>query len=166
MNNSTILKIFINCFLLLIPVIVWNIAFTGLLPETYSKEVFDNDIPLFILIPENIFRLAVFVLPAFMPLYIYTRIQKAGLLLYVFGLFLYFLSWRPLILYPAGEWSTSLIGFTAPALLPIIWLTGIALIGHRWFFNYRFNRWHYFLIAVLFIGFHFANSYMIFQHNY
>ena len=163
LNNSTILKYLINCFLLLIPVIAWNIAFTGLLPDTYSESIFDKDIPLFILIPENIFRIAIFVLPAFMPLYIFTRIQKTGLLLYILGLFMYFLSWRPLILYPVGEWSTSLIGFTAPAITPIIWLTGIALIGYRWFFNYRFSRWHYFLLVLLFIGFHFAHYYLVYQ---
>ena len=134
MNKSILLKYAINCFLLLLPVIAWNIAFIGLLPETYSKEIFNKNIPLYILIPENIFRLILFILPAFMPLYIFTRIQKLGLALYLIGIFLYFLSWRPLILFPGGDWSSSMMGFTAPALTPLIWITGIALMGYKWHF--------------------------------
>lgn len=166
MKLPLLLKYLLNCFLLLVPIIVWNIAFTGLLPEAFSGSTFNDGISLAILIPENILRIAIFILPLFMPLYIYTRIQKTGLALYLIGIFLYFLSWRPLILYPMGEWSTSFIGFTAPAITPLIWLTGIALIGYRWFFNYPFRRWQYFALAALFVGFHFAHAALVFQHNY
>ena len=166
MKKSTLLKYSVNSFLLLLPVIAWNIAFIGLLPETYSREIFNKNIPFYIVIPENIFRVILFILPAFMPLFIFTRIQSTGLVLYLIGIFLYFLSWRPLILFPTGDWSTSMIGFTAPAITPLIWLAGIAMIGHKWFFNYKFSRWQYFILAVLFIGFHFTHTYLVYHQNF
>ncbi|MEJ2595697.1 MAG: hypothetical protein P8100_11385, partial [bacterium] len=116
----------------------------------------------FILIPEGILRIVLIALAAIMPLFIFTRFQQAGLTLYLIGLFLYFLSWRPLILYPAGAWSTSLIGFTAPVIVQMVWLSGIAMIGNRWFLKYRFSRWYFFSLAMLYSIFRFLHVLMVY----
>jgi len=83
-----------------------------------------------------------------MPLSFYNRKQKAGFGLYLFGIFMYFLSWRPLILFPTSEWSLSLIGFIAPAAIPLISLIGIGLIGSRLFINIRYRSVVYVIISI------------------
>ena len=152
--------------MLCIPAIAWNLAFGGLLPENYADLWFDTAVSWYILIPEIIFRLSILVLSVMMPLYIFTRIQRTGLILYVVGTFLYFLSWRPLILYPAGDWSSSFFGFTAPVFAQIILLTGIAMIGYRWYANYRFSRWYFFAAAMLYSIFRFLHILEVFRQNH
>ena len=67
-------------------------------------------------------------LAVFMPLRISTQRQKTGLVIYIVGAILYILSWVPLILFPQSAWSTSLIGFSAMAYTPLVWLIGIGLV--------------------------------------
>jgi hypothetical protein len=151
---------FKNCFILLVPILIWNIAFTGLLPATYQSGEFDKDIPASILWGEHILRLVVFALPAFMPLNIFFKYQKIGLGIYFIGIFLYFLSWRPLILYPEGSWSMSLYGFLSPAITPLIFLVGIGLIGHKLFFNIKYHQVVYISLSIIFIAFHTIHVYL------
>jgi hypothetical protein len=146
-----------------IPILIWNIAFGGLLPAVFQGEEFNKDIPATIIWIENILRLAVFALPAFMPLTIFYRYQKFGLVLYFVGTFLYFLSWRPLLLYPEGVWSTSLIGYLAPAITPLIFLIGIGLIGYRLFFNIRYKQAIYIFLATLFVLVHITHVYLVYN---
>jgi hypothetical protein len=143
--------------------LIWNIAFVDLLPPIFQRDLFDKDVPAFIIWGENIFRLILFASPAFMPLTIFYRYQKYGLALYVIGTFLYFLSWRPLILYPDGAWSTSLAGFLAPAITPLIFLVGIGLIGYRLFFNVKYKQSIYIVISVLFVIFHVWHVFLTYQ---
>lgn len=154
MNKSTIFKYLKNCFLLLIPIIIWNLAFRDLLPTPFTFEVFWDDIPGFVYWGENFFRILVFSFPLLMPLSLFTKKQKLGLVIYLLGTFIYFLSWRPLILYPASSWSTSLIGFIAPAFTPLVMLVGIALIGNKLFFGFRQSTIVYLLVSVVFTIFH------------
>ena len=166
MAQQSIYKYLVTTFLLCIPPIAWNLAFGGLLPEYYANLWFDSALSWLILIPEIFFRIAIVVLSFTMPLFIYTRVQYMGLVLYLGGLFLYFLSWRPLILFPSSEWSTSLIGFTAPIFAQVVLLSGIALIGYRWFLKYRFSRWYFFSVSILYSIFRFLHVMMVyFQDN-
>ena len=162
MSYQSIWKYVLTTFLLCIPAIGWNLAFGQLLPENYADLWFGNDISWLILIPESILRITLIILAAIMPLFIFTRLQRVGVVLYLIGMFLYFLSWRPLILYPAGDWSTSLIGFTAPVIVQIVWLSGIAMIGNRWFLKYPFSRWYFFSLAMLYSFFRFLHVLMVY----
>lgn len=148
------MKYLINCFLLIIPVVIWNISFIPILPGGYDADIYWSNLPLYITLPEIILRMFVFFLPMFMPLKINKPKQKIGLILYLVGLLLYVIAWRPLILYPDSVWSTSLTGFAAPGFTPIIFLIGIGLIGNKLFFKIRYKQFIYIAVSFLFTFFH------------
>jgi hypothetical protein len=88
-----ILPYFQNCFLFLIPILIWNIIFAKSLPPPFQKNIFWYDIPQYIGIPENILRIVVFMFPLLMKFSLAEPHQKLGLILYLFGGCLYFWSW-------------------------------------------------------------------------
>jgi hypothetical protein len=93
--SVSVVQYLLNCILLLLPIMAWNVIFSGKLPVLYSREVFWKNIPPFIANGENIFRLIVFVLPVLMPIRIETQSQKLGLWLYITGTTIYlFHGWR------------------------------------------------------------------------
>ncbi|MGG8496590.1 hypothetical protein ACQY1Q_09250 [Tenacibaculum sp. TC6] len=123
-----------NCFLLLIPLILWNVALINYLPKKYRADSFNNHIPLIIKYSENGIRLILFILPVFMILSLKTNLQKIGFSMYILGIILYFSSWLLVIINPDSSWSQSLIGFMAPAYTTILFFVGIGLIGNKAFF--------------------------------
>ena len=131
---------FLNCFILVIPVFVWNIIFISVLPKGYYRELFWKDISPVIGVTENILRIVVFISPLFMQFSFETTSQKVGLAIYLIGLAIYFLSWTLQIYYPKSTWSRNIFGFMAPAFTPIIWLIGISLIGNRFFSMYHITH--------------------------
>ncbi len=89
--------------------------------------------------------MAVFIVPLCLTLKWDTLQRKIGWGLYIAGILVYFASWIPLMVYPDSAWSNSLIGFTAPAFTPLIWLAGIGLMG----------GWRPYLgLSVVFVGVH------------
>ena len=118
-----------SCGVLTVPILVWNVACAGYLPAPYSSPRFDRDVPSALLLSENLLRVAVIVLPFFMPLEVSTAAQRRGVALFVAGAGIYFASWVPLMVAPSSEWSTSLVGSVAPAYTPLIWLVGLGLLG-------------------------------------
>jgi hypothetical protein len=94
-------------------------------------NIFWNRIPLAIAIPESVFRTAVMILPLFMRFRMSDASQKSGFVLYVVGLLAYFASWAALMVSPQSLWSSTAIGFLAPAYTPILWLGGIAIVGDQ-----------------------------------
>lgn len=154
MNLSTVKKYSLNCFLLTIPILIWNLLFACELPHAFQNEVFWKDIPLFLSLSESSLRVGLLILALLMPLRIKTRSQKRGLVLYLCGTTLYFASWLVLIYFPESWWSDSMIGFMAPAYTPLLWLTGIGLIGDTFYFNLCFRRWIFFSIAIAFLALH------------
>jgi hypothetical protein len=153
----------LNCLLLLLPIMAWNLFFANKLPLPYSEEVFSKDIPSFITSGENILRLFVFILPVLMPLRIETQSQKLGLLLYVIGTTIYFISWLVEVYFPHSAWSLSDWGFLAPAYTPLIWLTGIGLIGSAFYFSSPYKSWMYILLSMTFVGFHLFHAWTVFS---
>ena len=162
MRSHNFQKYLLNCFLLTLPILVWNIILTNKLPQTFHPEIFLNKIPAFLTYGENISRTVVFALTIFMPLRITTLLQKKGLILYVSGTLLYFLSWLMLIYFSNSHWSNSLLGFMAPAYTPLFWLLGIGLIGDSFYFNFPFKRWFFILTSIIFLIFHNLHTYMVF----
>ena len=154
MNNSTIKKYLFNCFLLTLPILIWNIVLTKKLPKDFQPDIFWKDIPAFLTYGENISRIAVFMLSLLIPLSVSTIIQKRGLFLYIIGTILYFASWIALIYFPNTKWSHSALGFMAPAYTPILWLIGIGLIGNSFYFNLPYRRSLFILTSIVFLIFH------------
>ena len=165
MKTASFMNYLLNCMLLLLPIMAWNMIFASKLPQAYSQEVFWKDIPPLIATGENIFRLLVFVLPLLMPLRIEPQSQKLGLWLYIIGTAIYFLSWLVQMYFPQSAWSLSAVGFLAPAYTPIIWLIGIGLLGSTLYFSSPYRSWMYMLTSIIFIGFHLSHALTIYLRN-
>lgn len=158
-------KYLTNCFLLLIPVLVWNVIFRRYSPEFFHPKTYWEGVHPVIKILESILLFFVLVTPLFMPLKIKRKVQKTGLFLYFTGLAGYLLAWRPLVLYPDGSWSNDLAGFIAPALSFMLILIGIALIGDRLFFKFPYKKSIYIVISCLYILFHISHIFISHSAN-
>jgi len=162
MSFIPVQKYLLNCFVLTIPVLIWNIALTKILPKEYQPEIFWEKIPHKLTYGENIFRISVFLLALFMPISFSTIIQKEGLVIYLSGMILYLASWLLLIYSPNSKWSNSMFGFLAPAYTPLFWLIGIGLIGNSFYFNIPYRHWYFISISVIFLLFHNAHALTIY----
>lgn len=162
MKTMTLTDYFLNCILLLIPILAWNMVFASRLPRLYSPDVFEKDIPALLSMGENFFRILVFILPILMPLRIETQSQKLGLYLYLVGTAIYFLSWLMQMYFPQSTWSLSAFGALAPAYTPLIWLVGISLIGSALYFQSPYRSWMYVLLSLIFISFHLSHAWTVY----
>lgn len=90
-NKNAIRYLLLNCFTLLIPILLLNVLYADKLPAAYQMDFFWEDIPWYIAIIENVSRIVVFVLPLILKLEFKSQQQKAGLVIYIIGLLLYFL---------------------------------------------------------------------------
>jgi hypothetical protein len=162
MSFSKILDCFRNSFWLLVPILIFNLLFANQLPAAFQEDVFWKDIPRSISLPENLLRILVMILPLFMRLRVSTPSQKLGLSLYLTGIFIYFASWAVLIASPQCAWSTSEIGFLAPAYTPIVWLAGIGLIGDELLLPIvPFKPWMYWTLSAFFLMFHNLHAHLV-----
>jgi hypothetical protein len=94
-------------------------------------------------------------LPLLMHFSISTPRQKLGFAIYLTGLLVYFASWTVLMIFPGTTWSTSAIGFMAPAYTPIVWLAGIVLVGNELQFpRITLSPWIYGSLSACFLLFH------------
>lgn len=157
-------KYLLNCFLLLIPILLWNILLMDVLPQGYQAEIFWKNIPGIVTYSESILRIIVFALPAFMVLSLQSNTQKIGLVLYVLGLLVYFASWLIMIIEPTIDWSQSLVGFMAPAYTTLIWFIGIGLIGQKSFLKVPHLTWIYMTSSILFVIVHTTHTYIVYQN--
>lgn len=162
----SIIKIILaNGYIPIIPILAWNIIFTSKLPLAYNPKSFNSNIPLFLLIGENIFRTIIFILPIVFKINITTVQGKQGLFVYLFGSFLYYASWLFLIYSPNSSWSNSVFGFTAPAYTPIIWLIGISLMVDSYYFNITYTKWHFIIPCILFSIFHITHALVVYWRS-
>jgi hypothetical protein len=122
----------LNCFWLLIPILLWNLIFTPRLQQEGYRS--DTGISRGILILEHALRIFVFVFPLFLPFQIADVASKIGLVLYVVGILVYCGSWIPVLYRPDARWSRSAAGLLAPYYTPLPFLAGIGLIGHSWIY--------------------------------
>ncbi len=152
-----------NCFLLIIPILLWNLAFVSFLPESYSSSVFWKDIPPIIGTSENILRVFTLGLPTFMIFSVQSTRQKLGFKIYLSGVLIYFTSWAVMMCIPESDWSTSLLGFCAPAYTTIIWFIGITLIGSKNYFKIPYLSFVYGLLSVMFVIIHTTHALIVFQ---
>ncbi len=108
-----------------------------------------------------------FAMPAFVTL---QWTNRRGWVWYGLGSLIYFLAWVPLLFAPASAWSTSLIGFMAPAYTPLLWMIGIALLGGEFYFpvsgSARYRPAYYIAPAVLFTLFHCTHAAIVYLRNF
>ncbi|AIF68648.1 hypothetical protein PAP_01030 [Palaeococcus pacificus DY20341] len=152
-----------SCFILLIPIFLWNVIFASKLPEPYQRSNFWSNIPKFIGIPEKTLRVIVFFLPLLFKLELNEPQQKIGFLLYVLGICVYFMSWLMQIYFPESSWSQSVFGFMAPAYTTIIWFVGIGLIGKSLFIKIPYHYSIYIILSVFFVVFHSIHSFIVYS---
>ena len=159
-------KILSNGYVPIIPILVWNFLLASRLPAAYGPKLFDNNIPVLIIVGESIFRGVIFAMPLFFRLNIGSIPGKAGLILFSLGVGLYFSSWLALIYLPDSSWSTHVFGFAAPAYTPVIWLTGLSLMVDSYYFRLAYSKWHFIIPSILFSIFHIAHSVYVYGKNY
>jgi hypothetical protein len=158
-------KYLFNCFILTIPILIWNMVLANKLPKEFQPEIFWNNIPTSLTYGENVSRIAVFFITFLMPLSLSSSTQKKGLLIYLIGILLYFSSWLMLIYFPDSTLANSMLGFLSPAFTPLIWLVGIGLIGNSFYFNLPFRRWFFILLSIVFLLFHNVHTYIIYSRT-
>ncbi|MDH5394208.1 MAG: hypothetical protein OEY11_13560 [Gammaproteobacteria bacterium] len=158
-------KILTNGYMALIPVFIWNYCFTSALPVVYQPASFNHDIPVFITAGENIFRSFIFILPLFFKLGIGSPAQSKGLLVFITGIVLYFVSWLVLMFVPESIWRHHVFVFSAPAYTPVIWLVGLSMMVERCYV-FKYSKWHYIAPAVLFSVFHVYHAVYVFNRAY
>ena len=95
-----------------------------------EKVISDANSPAWLLAAENITRIIVFAFPLVLPLRIQDTVSKTGLVIFVIGTIIYFVTWIPLIWMPDSIWSQNNMGLLAPRLTPLLPFLGIAMIGH------------------------------------
>ncbi|MBD7996635.1 hypothetical protein H9639_15155 [Arthrobacter sp. Sa2CUA1] len=142
-----------NRFWLVLVALLLNAALTPLLPPAYLPESFNEGIPAALLVSEVLLRTVVVVLPVLMPL----PAPRLALAVYTAGVLLYAGAWAAVIWAPASTWSTSLIGFTAPAWVPLVWLCGVGL-GSTLRFVSGYRPWMYLAAAAAFTAVHTAHT--------
>ena len=162
MKVTTLRHYALNCGLLLVPAILWNLLLTERLPPEFSMAEFWREIPVPLALAENILRVAVFALPFFMPLDLSAPGRRRALWIYAVGTLAYFASWLPLIFFPSSAWSTSAWGFIAPAYTPFFWLLGIALLGRRLFWGAFYRWWMYLVLSLGFLATHISHTALVY----
>ena len=166
MREAGLARYVLSCGVLAVPILVWNIVCTRFLPPALASNEFSRAIPPLVTYGENTLRIVVMTLPFLMPLEVATAGQRRGLRLFAVGTLLYVLAWVPLMIAPESPWSTSWLGFVAPAYTPLVWLTGLGLIGRRLYVPSPYRRWMYVALACGFVAFHVTHTSTVYARNY
>jgi len=164
-NVTDILK---NGIWLTFPPLLFSLSFMNLLPAALTPALFNKGLPDALATGENIVKILVFAMPAFFSVGISTKTQKRGLILYLTGVALYYMSYGALIIYPDSAWSTSMVGFAATAYTNIFWMTGLGLLGEKFYFpaSLRYRPVFYIAPVVLFLIFHITHAVIIYQRSF
>ena len=166
--NITKLDVFKNGIWLTFPPLFFSLSLMSYLPAALTPALFNQGIPPALATGENIVRSVVFALPAFFSVGFSTKTQKQGLVFYLVGIALYYLSYAALILFPAHSWSQSMPGVVATAYTNFFWMIGLGLMGERFYFPEKFYYRPIIYISpvVLFLIFHITHAVIVYQQNY
>ncbi len=164
----TVIDILKNGIWLTFPPLLFGLSFMKLLPVVLRPDLFNKGIPDVLLNWENIVRILVFAMPVFFSIGISTKTQKQGLILYLAGVILYYLSYGALIIYPNSAWSTSMIGFVATAYTNIFWMTGLGLLGEKFYFpaRLRYRPFFYIVPVSIFLIIHITHAVIVYQRSF
>lgn len=138
---------FLNCFILILPILIWNAIFASKLPEIMQNEV--PGISQTILGIENIFRGIIFILPVFMAIDLNDSNFKTGIILYSISTLIYFISWIPLVYFSDTNFSRHFLIWLAPAYTPLVVFISFSILGKSLLYG---------IIGTLFIIFHLAHE--------
>lgn len=139
-----------NYFWFLVPILLWNVAFTRALPPQISS----GEAPQWLLAAEAVMRIAVFIYPLFLAVDIHQPAFRMGLAVYGLGILFYFGSWLLLMFASPELLEQHPLLLYGPALTPIIWLAGIAIMAQSGL---------YFLFSSVFIILHVGEYYYRFR---
>jgi hypothetical protein len=153
-----------NGLLLILPPTMITFGLWAALPPAYGAEHFWKDIPAWLGLFENVFRVLVFSLPAILYFGRQDELQRRGWYLHLGGLLAYLASYLAQIIFPDSGWSTNVIGFSAPAWTTLFWLIGIGLVCARSWLRIPWSRSIYVGCAVLFLMFHTAHTLLVYAH--
>jgi len=155
---NIIIKYINNCFLLFIPILLFNILFFKKLPSHYLKNISHP-----IIIIETITRIIVIAFSMIMVMNIQNKMEKIGIIIYVIGIIIYFTSYFIEIYAANSLFGRNIIFILAPYWTSIIWLIGIGLVGNRLFINipYHFNV--YLILSVIFTTIHTIHGYLCYK---
>ncbi|MDJ0824673.1 MAG: hypothetical protein QNJ16_04140 [Rhodobacter sp.] len=135
----------------------------GDLPPAYQPAYFDLWVPPLLGLAETILKLAAIVISTLLIAGLSQPKQRLGLGLYLCGVAIYLASYFAQILSPDGPWSQSLIGFTAPAFTPAMWIAGIGLmVSHGITLPTRWLQIGFWVCATGFIIMHNINASMVY----
>jgi len=155
---STIKKIrkyLLNCFWLILPVIIFNIIAVKFLPQYYLVDI---EHPIVII--ETILRIFTVLLPFVMVMDFSSKASKIGIIIYLAGFFIYACSYFIAINHSHTFFGSNIIVVLAPYWTSIIWLIGIGLIGTKLFINLRYHYSLYFFISIAFVIVHCYHGYL------
>jgi hypothetical protein len=142
-----------NAFWLLLPILGFNLALAGRLPKPYQPPRWDR-IPRALALPENFLRAVVFVVPLLLVVREQGQGTTAGWGLYGTGVGAYALSWVAQLWRPDSRWSRSDAGHLAPALTPMLWLSGLALLAEPGVPGMAYETWMGVTAAAAFVTVH------------
>lgn len=151
-----------NGSLLIIPPLLITFGLWGALPAAYRPDIFWKDIPNWLGLFENIFRILALSLPGILYFGKKEKGQSLGWYIYVGGLVVYLASYLMQIVYPNSVWSQSIIGFTAPAWSTSLWFAGIGLVCMRSWLPIPWHRTIYLSSASIFLIFHIGHTGLVF----
>ncbi len=143
---------------LVLPPLAISLGLWGTLPPAFGSESFGRGVPGWLSLSENVVRVLVFATPSALFFGASSKGQRAGWGLYAAGLCLYLASYLLLAAWPEGTWGTSLLGFTAPAWTPALWLIGVALVCQDSWLWARWRWWLYLVPTTTFLVLHVAHA--------
>jgi len=147
-----------NCFWFFIPVIIFNIVFTKYLPEFYLKKTNHPIVTI-----ETIARIITIAFSVIMAIKLDNKIGKAGLIVYIIGVLIYFCSYFIVIKIPVISFHNNFIVLLAPYWTSILWLTGIGLLGNKLFINIPYHYIAYIVISIVFAIIHSIHGYICYN---
>jgi hypothetical protein len=153
---------------LTLPPLLFSLGLMSILPTALTATQFNAGIPTTFLIAENALRILIFTIPLFFTVGTASRIQKRGLVVYLFGVAIYCLSYGTQNFLPQSVWSTSFVGFVSSAFLNIFWQIGLALMGEEFYLSAKVKyRPAYFIVpSALFITLHSIHAIMYYQGKF
>ena len=159
-RQQIIQYLYSNCFLLFIPVILFDILFTNYLPEQYLKNSSHAIVPI-----ENTARIVLIALSTIMRINIKDKTGKIGVLIYIAGLILYVASYFILIHYTDTVIGENRILQLSGYWTAMIWLIGIGLTGNRLFVKVPYHYAFFLILSVLFGLIHTYHGYILLTNS-
>jgi len=150
---------FINtCFLFFIPIIIFNVIFTKYLPVFYLKKIKHPIVTI-----ETIARIITIASSVIMAIKLDNKIGKAGLIVYIIGILIYFCSYFIVIKIPSISFHNNFIVLLSPYWTSVIWLIGIGLLGNKLFINIPYHYTAYIIISIVFAIIHSIHGYICYN---